>query len=123
MCNFHIDFNMEDAGKDEEIYSTESYFLGKKIYYDKVESKHKDGNIINEDHIRMKGIPTNCVKYFSKNTNIDVIDLFDNLYNGNSITFDLTNNNAKPIFKFNKDKSASSLKYGDSETTKTISLK
>ena len=41
---FHIDFEMDGAVDD--IYAVESYFLGKKVYYDKLESKDKHGHTI-----------------------------------------------------------------------------
>ena len=46
-----------DGGVDE-IYAVESYLLGKKVYYDKLESKDKRGHTIRSDHVRMRGIPT-----------------------------------------------------------------
>ena len=60
--NFHIDFQkwQEDCG---EIYSKESLFVGKKTYIDVLESTDKDNQIINSDHIRMRGIPTSCIHY------------------------------------------------------------
>ena len=42
MLQFHIDFDLEGACGD--IYSTESYFLAKKVYIDKLESVDKNGN-------------------------------------------------------------------------------
>ena len=40
------------------IYAVESDFLGKKVYYDTLESKDKNGHTIRSYHIRMRGIPT-----------------------------------------------------------------
>lgn len=54
MCNFHSDFNLK--GSDSDIYSIESYFLGKKCYLDKLECINKDGTIINGYHLRLKGV-------------------------------------------------------------------
>ena len=41
MGQSHIDLEMDGAVDD--IYAVESYFLGKKVYYDKLESKDKKG--------------------------------------------------------------------------------
>ena len=50
-------------GAVDDMYAVESYFLGKKVYYDKLESKDKNWHKISSDHIRMRGIPTPCIKY------------------------------------------------------------
>ena len=59
--NFHVDFDLYGAAS--ETYAIESLFLGKKTYTDILESTDKDGKTINSEHIRMKGIPTSCIKY------------------------------------------------------------
>ena len=64
MGQFHIDFEMD--GAEDDIYAVECYFLWKKVYYDKLDSKDKKGNTISPDHIRMRGIPTPCIKYKAK---------------------------------------------------------
>ena len=70
--NFHKDFKkwQADCG---EIYSKESLLLGKKTYTDVLESTDKDNKIINSDHIRMRGIPTSCIKYEADKNNISVL--------------------------------------------------
>ena len=50
-------------GAVSEIYGNENYFLGKKTYIDMLESTDKDGNTINSEHVRCRGIPTSCIKY------------------------------------------------------------
>ena len=52
MSQFHIDFDLD--GACGEIYATESYFLAKKVYIDKLESVDENGNTITDDHIRLK---------------------------------------------------------------------
>ena len=47
-----------------------------KTYIDILESTDKYGHIINAEHIRMKGIPTPCVKYYAKHTKMSVLDLY-----------------------------------------------
>ena len=78
LCNFHVDFEMDNAVS--EIYSKESLFLGKKTYIDILESTDKDGNIINSEHIRMRGIPTPCIKYYAKQNKKSVLDVYKDLY-------------------------------------------
>lgn len=122
MGQFHIDFEMDGAKK--EIYAIECYFLGKKVYYDKLESEDKHGKTIHADHIRMRGIPTPCIKYKSKQEEIDVMGIYENLYKGGKYKFDLTNDDNKTAFKFNKDKSVSMWQSGEFDReisfTKTI---
>ena len=66
-------------GACSDIYSKESLFLGKKTYIDILESTDKDGNIINSEHIRMRGIPTPCIKYYAKQNNMSVLDTYKNI--------------------------------------------
>ena len=99
MGNFHVDFDM--AGAVSEIYAIESLFLGK-TYIDILESTDKYGNTINSEHIRMKGIPTPCIKYYAEQNNINVLDVYKSLYNNEPITFDLTNDGNKFVCRNNK---------------------
>ena len=62
-----------------EIYAKESLFLGKKAYIDILESTDKDGNIINSEHIRMRGIPTACIKHKAKQDKTSVLELYKNI--------------------------------------------
>ena len=62
--NFHVDFSMDWAVS--EIYGNECYFLGTNTYIDMLESTNTDNTIINEEHIRMRGIPAACIKYYAQ---------------------------------------------------------
>ena len=44
-----------------------------------LENKDKDGNTINQEHIRLKGIPTSCMKYMAKLDQQAVLDLYEEL--------------------------------------------
>ena len=72
--NFRIDFSIDKS--NSEIYAIESLFLGKKTYIDILESTDKYGMTIHSEHIRMKGIPTPCIKYYAEQHNMSVLDLF-----------------------------------------------
>ena len=99
--NFHIDFDLPDSVS--EIYSKESLLLGKKTYIDVLESTDKDNKIINSDHIRMRGIPTSCIKYEADKNDITVLDIYKRLLKGEPFKFDLTNQGTKIVCKTNKD--------------------
>ena len=73
------------------IYAVESYFLGKKVCYDKLESKDKNGHAIRSDHIRMRGIPTPCIKYKAKQEKIGVMGMYEKRFKGQSYRFAVTN--------------------------------
>ena len=94
---------------NSEIYAVESAFLGKKTYIYILEPTDKDGNTINSEHIRMKGIPTPCIKYYAEQHNISVLDLFKQLYDNKTIKFDLTNDGNKFVCKNNKDHTISNV--------------
>jgi hypothetical protein len=99
---FHSDFDLPGCSN---IVAVKSIFLGKKCYIDKLEGTNKDGNKENGFHIRMKGIPEKCIHYVVEHTPRykDVMDLYQDLYDGKEVAFDLTNGGSKANFKFNKD--------------------
>ena len=99
--NFHIDFSMDKA--NSEIYAIESLSLGKKTYIDILEPTDKDGMTIHSEHIRMKSIPTPCIKYRAEQHNLTVLDLCKKLYDNKTIRFDLTNDGNKFVCRNNKD--------------------
>lgn len=93
MGQFHSDF---DFKSEKEVIATESYFLGKKCYVDKIElwtngEKHYDY------HIRMKGVPSSVVKQTAEDYGGEM-ELYKHLYDGNSVSFNLLAG-SKPIFK------------------------
>ena len=94
---------------NSEIYAIESLFLGKKTYIDILESTDKDGMTIHSEHIRMKGIPTTCIKYYADQHNIIVLDVYNKLFNNKTIKFDLTNDGNKFVCRNNKDHTISNV--------------
>ena len=119
MLQFHIDFDLDGACGD--IYSTESYFLAKKVYIDKLESVDKHGNTITADHFRLKSVPTSCIKYTSKSMNINPMDIYKHLHSkGNHIKFDVTEGGKNCGFNFEKDMTVWS--YKENEFTRTITF-
>ena len=90
MCNFHSDFSLEGADKGCEIYSTESYFLGKKCYIDKLECVNKDGSIVTGTHLRLKGVTDAGIKYtIKKGFNGDAMKMFEYLSTGEELDMPL----------------------------------
>ena len=83
-----------------------------------LESTNKDSNMINDEHIRMRGIPTACIKYYAEQE-ITVLDSYKKLYEGDAITFDLTNDLSNCVSKNNKDHTVSNVKKF-TRTTKYI---
>ena len=64
-----------------------SIILGKKCYWDKLESV-KDKNITG-DHIRMKGVGESVIKYEAESQNTTIEQLYMRLYNNEEINFDI----------------------------------
>ena len=85
------------------------YSLVTKTYIDVLESVDNDGNIINSEHIRMRGIPTPCITYYAKQNNITALDVYKKLYDGDAIKFDLTNDGNKFVCRNNKDSTVSNV--------------
>jgi hypothetical protein len=99
---FHSDFDLPGCS---DIVAVKSIFLGKKCYIDKLEGINKNGEKETGFHIRMKGIPEKCIHYVVEHSDKynDVMDLYIDLYNGNEVSFDLTNGGTKANFKFNNN--------------------
>ena len=55
-----------------------------------LESTNEEGLIINGEHIRMRGIPTACIKYYAEQK-ITLLDMYKKLYEGDAVTFDSSN--------------------------------
>lgn len=83
MGQFHNDFDV--PGK--ALGSVESYFLAKKVYYDKVAYIDAQGKVAHKDHVRMKGIPSVLVNGASD---------YEKLWKGETIEYDLAK--ARPTF-------------------------
>ena len=98
---FHSDFELDGAEKN--IIATDSIFLGKKSYIDKLVGEDKNGNKVEGYHFRMKGIPSKVVKYYCDTKNIDLFNLYKQMYNGDKIEFDLTCGGSAFTIKHNKD--------------------
>ena len=101
MGQFHTDFDMD--GACDEIHAIDSVFLGKKCYCDRLMSKDKEGNDIYDYHVRMKGIPNDCIMHkANEDFGGDVIKLYNYLYdNPEGLDFNLLA--VKPKFEFSKE--------------------
>ena len=51
----------------------------------------------------MKSIPTSCIKYTSTEQQLKPLDLYQQLYNGCELDFDLTENGNNCGFKYEKN--------------------
>ena len=124
MGQFHSDFNLEyytdsngkifedqDEGKFcgikrkcKNVISTQLVMLGKKCYIDRLEGQTEDAKTITDYHIRMKGVPDSCIDYtYKKEQFNNPLEMYEKLYLGDAIKFDLLQGNAKDMFKFNKN--------------------
>ena len=109
LCQFHVDFEIKDKdgndrqGKNEDIYATQSIFLGKKCYIDKLESKDNNGKIIYDDHYRMKGVTVEGLKAVSKNKfGNNMFKLYSNLID-NELEI-LLNPKGKVMFEYKNNR-------------------
>ena len=115
MGQFHSDFDIkykENGVKYQctNVMARRSIFLGKKSYIDELVGTNHKGEQVVDYHIRMKGIPNSCLYHASKKYGFaNIFDMYEALYNGKSIEFDLTNNGEKANFKYNSDYSCETL--------------
>jgi len=104
---FHTDFDLDGAVGD--IIASESVFLGKKCYIDKITGKDKDGKELVDYHIRMKGVNSKSIRdKANKEYNGNIINLYEDLYNGKKLEFDLLTGG--PSFQLNKNMTIKSRK-------------
>jgi hypothetical protein len=99
---FHSDFEMKGC---KDVYASRSIFLGKKCYIDELKgTDEKTGELHTDYHIRMKGIPNAVILHTAKKLKYDTpFELYQDLYKGKSIEFDLTNDGTKVNFKMDND--------------------
>lgn len=99
----HSDFEYES---DTPPIAIESIYLGKKSYLDVIQTTEGDKKHIHY-HSRLKGVPSNClydqatipsfdselglIGEIISNEGNDILDLYNQLYEGESKSFDLTN--------------------------------
>lgn len=95
---FHNDFDEVENG-----YAYKSIFVGKKMYVDMLKNDENKQGI----HYRMKGVNLDCVKLYSEENNLSIYDIYNKLYNGEILTFDLLK--AKPCFKMNDNQTVTNL--------------
>ena len=108
MGQFHSDFDLKGC---ENVYASRSIFLGKKCYIDELKGIDENGKEQTDYHIRMKGVPNTTIKYTAKNLNLTVFELYEKLYEGDKIIFDLTEGGAKANFKINKNGTINTLPF------------
>ena len=109
---FHNDFDEVENG-----YSYKSIFVGKKMYVDMLKNDKNKYGI----HYRMKGVNLDCVKLYAEELNRTkcqnnlsdnleeaIYVIYNKLYNGETLTFDLLK--AKPCFKMNDNQTVTNLK-------------
>lgn len=83
LCQFHPDFDPICAESvPEEVTATESYFLGKKCYLDRLVDQR--GNV--GWHVRMKGVSLRSIQHAAKG---DLLGLYKRMFDGETIAFDL----------------------------------
>jgi hypothetical protein len=101
MGQFHSDFDSNIIVED--IHATESIFLGKKCYIDKLCGKDENGNDVVDYHIRMKGISNNAIKHKAKIEQRDFMEIYKSLLDCNKELFDLCCGGEKINFEYNSN--------------------
>lgn len=108
---FHIDFDLEDdKGREcDNVYAEKSIFLGKKCYIDCLVGTNEEGKTVRGHHIRMKGVPNSTIKYTADKLGISLYDLYNKLFMGERIKFDLLEGGKRCNFKFHNNGAVSSM--------------
>jgi hypothetical protein len=107
---FHIDFDLEDENGNEckNVYAEKSIFLGKKCYIDCLVGDYGNKKV-RGFHIRMKGVPNSTILYTANKMGISLDKLYEMLYDGKRIKFDLLEGGKRCNFKFHNNGCVSSM--------------
>ena len=103
---FHSDFDLcdETGAECDDVKASRSIFLGKKCYVDELVGTKHNGEKHVGYHIRMKGIPNSCIHYTAKKLGVTPFQLYEKLFDGEEIEFDLTEGKSKnTLFKYLSD--------------------
>ena len=98
---FHPDYELEGVKDKSTIYSYNSAFLNKKTYINCLVGLNEEGKEVFGYHIRNKGIPTSSVYHYDNKNNINnPFKIYENIFNGEKVEFDLTNGGDNVCFKY-----------------------
>jgi len=104
MGQFHVDFDLDGC---KDIYSENFIGLGKKSYIDcLVGTCEKTGEKKRGYHIRMKGVSNGAILAECKRRKITAYNLYEKMYNGEAVTFDLLKTEDGECVRFKKTKSS-----------------
>jgi hypothetical protein len=107
MGQFHPDFDSDIIKKD--IQARGSIFLGKKCYIDKLEGLDQNNRKVYDYHIRMKGVSNESIlEYAFEHYQGDCLKMYEDMYRGKEIEFDLLCGGKKISFTYNKNMTISS---------------
>jgi len=106
MGQFNSDFEMDGC---KEVHSTMFIGLGKKCYLDVLSGiNEKTGEIVNSYHIRMKGVSKIAIEDYNIINECEYEDTYKQLYDGETLCFDLVARGRKCRFEYNPDMTVSS---------------
>tara|TARA_R110000822_G_scaffold1891_5_gene9053 strand:- start:6904 stop:10263 length:3360 start_codon:yes stop_codon:yes gene_type:complete len=106
MGQFNSDFDMAGC---KEVHSTMFIGLGKKAYLDVLSGIDKvTGEIVNDYHIRMKGVSKVAIEDYGIINDCKYEDTYMKLYNDETLGFDLVARGRKCKFEYNPDMTVSS---------------
>ncbi len=107
MGQFHTDFDLQ--GAVGEIVASDSIFLGKKVYIDRITGTDKNGKELEDYHIRMKGVSTNCIIHKGQTEyGGNHLDMYEKLFLGDTLEFNLLS--VAPSFELCKNMNIKSRK-------------
>jgi hypothetical protein len=100
MGQFHIDYEIKGA-IPKTIEGYKAIYLGKKTYCVLLRGICKEtGKILYGEHVRFKGVSNDSIKYTAKLRKCSVFDIYQKLYDGEKIEFDLLCGNKKIQLQF-----------------------
>jgi hypothetical protein len=127
MGQFHTDFDSDYL--KGEILAKNSIFLGKKCYIDELVGTKKDDFMPTPNpneidyHIRLKGVPNQAILHYCEKNNLTPYQLYQKLYMGDKVEFDMCCSNKKVMFKFHNNNTITSIYSGEMNSSRSVQFK
>lgn len=98
---FHKDLEIKDH---KDVRAIEAIFCGKKCYLDVLEGECKQTGATNQElHIRMKGVPTDCIEWTGGGDLRKIRGLYKKMLHCDTVAFEITQHGSHSVFESCRD--------------------
>ena len=97
LSQFHSDYDDLDKSQVKPSEARKAWYIAKKIYHGDTYAENAAGDVFTGTHSKMKGISDRALRWESKQRNIEVSSIYQDLFELKAVTFDLINNGKKTL--------------------------